>query len=131
MIITTLSMPMCKIAAPGAELTRAATVLQEYRSAMAALNLEQLFTLHLFQVRLPPCYAAFCGAETLLPMPAGLLKYGVALRAVSDAFSLDWRRCRGWSCYDRVALAIGFDGIDAYTQRRGYLSKADSGCPED
>ena len=122
---------MGKIAAPGAELTRAATVLQEYRSAMAALNLEQLFTLHLFQVRLPPCYAAFCGAETLLPMPAGLLKYGVALRAVSDAFSLDWRRCRGWSCYDRVALAIGFDGIDGYTQRRGYLSKADSGCPED
>ena len=131
MSITSLSMPMGKIAAPGTELTRAATVLQEYCSAMAALNLEQLFTLHLFQVRLPPCYAAFCGAETLLPMPAGLLKYRVALRAVSDAFSLDWCRCRGWSCYDRVALAIGFDGIDGYTQRRGYLSKADSGCPED
>lgn len=60
---------MGKIAAPGTELTRAATVLQEYCSAMVALNLEQLFTLHLFQVRLPPCCAALRGAEALLTMP--------------------------------------------------------------
>lgn len=122
---------MGKIAAPGAELTRAATVLQEYRSAMAALNLEQLFTLHLFRMRLPPCCAALRGAEALLPMPGRLLKYGVALRAVSGALGLDWRRRRGRSCCDRVALAIGLDSIDGYTQRRGDLSKAGSGCPED
>lgn len=119
---------MCKIAAPGAELTRAATVLQEYCSTMAAFNLEQLFTLRLFRMRLPPCCAALRGAEALLPMPRRLLKYGVALWAVSDALRLDWRRHLG--CCDRVALAIGLDGIDGYTQRRGNLSKAGSGCPE-
>ena len=69
MSITTLTIPMGEITALGAELPRAATVLQEYCSAMAALNLEQLFTLHLFQVRLPPCCAALRGAEALLPMP--------------------------------------------------------------
>lgn len=130
MIITTLSMPMGKIAAPRAELTRTATVLQEYCSAMAALNLEQLFTLHLFRVRLPPCCTALRGAEALLPMPGRLLKYGVTLWAVSDALRLDWRRRRGRGCWDRVTLAIGLDGIDGYTQRRGNLSEAGSGCPE-
>lgn len=121
---------MRKVAGPGTELPRASTVLQEYRSAMAALNLEQLFTLHLFRMRLPPCCAALRGAEALLPMPRRLLKYGVTLWAVSDALRLDWRRRRGRGYWDRVTLAIGLDGIDGYTQRRGNLSEADSGCPE-
>ena len=94
MIITTLSMPMGEIAAPGAELTRAATVLQEYCSAIAALNLEQLFTLHLFRVRLPPCCTALRGAEALLPMPGRLLKQSIALRAtvgMNDSFGCGQR----------------------------------------
>lgn len=121
---------MRKVAGPGTELPRASTVLQEYRSAMAALNLEQLFTLHLFRMRLPPCCAALRGAEALLPMPRRLLKYGVTLWAVSDALRLDWRRRRGRGCWDRVTLAIGLDGIDGYTEHRSNLSEAGAGCPE-
>jgi len=82
MSITTLTIPMGEITAPGAELPRAASILHENASAVLALDRIQLLPGHLLRMSCPPCNTALRRAEALLPMPGRLLKLSIALRAM-------------------------------------------------
>ena len=74
MHITALAILMRKIAAPGAELSWAASVLHENAAAVLAFDWMQLLSIYLFRMRFPPRHTALGRTETLLPMPGRLLK---------------------------------------------------------
>ena len=75
---------MGKIAYLGAELPRSVAVLKEHCPAMETLYRGQIFADHLLRMSRPPCHPALRGAESLLPMPGGLLEYSVALWATGS-----------------------------------------------
>lgn len=117
---------MGKITAPGAELPRAVTVLQEGCAAMLAFNRSELLLDHSFGMCFPPSYAAFGGTEPFLPMPGSLYQRSIALRAAIHAYSFH-RFGRFLSA--RVSLAIGLDRIDRQAERLGDLTVTGAGCP--
>jgi len=96
MHITTLTVAMGKIAVPGTELPRAASILHENFSAVLTLYRVQLLSGHLLRMCRPPCNAALRGAETLLPMSGRLLKQSAALRtaiSMNDSLGDGYRFC--------------------------------------
>ena len=127
MRITALPITVRKIAYPGAELPRAAAVLQEDCTALLTFHVG-LSSLHLFRVRCPPCHPALGRAESLLPMPGSLLKCGAALWALAHMGKR--HRCRRFFYYYGIPLAIGLDRIDGHAQRRSDLTVAGAGSPE-
>ena len=117
---------MGEITAPGAELPRAASILQEGCAAMLAFHRGELLPLHRFGMCFPPCHAALWGTEPFLPMPGRLYQWGIALRATNHAYSFRWL---GRFLSARVALAIGLDRINRQSERLGDLTIAGAGCP--
>ena len=126
MRFTALSVAMRKVATPGTELPRAASVLREGCAAMLAFHRGELLPDHRFGMCFPPCRAALRGTEPFLPMPGRLYQWGIALRAAIRTYSFHWLE-RFLSA--RIALAIGLDRIDRQAERLGDLTVTGAGCP--